>query len=163
MELDLIFGIIDSNVKVAKKNLRNAVFLGLFFMLLGAFVGGTSRMGERPFIYILFGAFGLLFCLPWMLDRYMNWTGKRAEKYKYMLQFEPKELVWAYVFRYNNRGHVTISVILKFRNGKAYSVSDKAIPGRDTSALLLSLHRINPEMKLGYTKELERQYNRKQM
>jgi hypothetical protein len=106
---------------------------------------------------------GLLFSSPWALDQWLNWTGKRAEKYKDLLQYQPKELVWAYVFHYNNRGHVTISVIMKFRGGKSYSVSDKAIPGRDTKQLLLALHDLNPAMHLGYTKELERKYQNRLM
>ena len=163
MALEYIFTIIDSNTRVAKRGTRIGLILGIIFVVMGEFISSGARHSERSGILILFWCIGLLFVSPWALDQFTNWTGKRAEKYKDLLQYQPKDLVWAYVFHYNNRGHVTISVIMKFRGGRSYSVSDKAIPGRDTKKLLLALYDLNPAMHLGYTRDLEHKYQNRLM
>lgn len=155
-----IFSILDKNVAVGRSSLKIVGWVGVAFIAGGiAFLLFLTH--DAVAVASIFGGLGLVLALIGFVSLARNSVEKRAERIKHLLNYEPKNLIWAYVLRQNNRGAISISVVINFRSGETYNIADNAIPGKDTEALLRTLTLINPDMHLGYSEELQYKFKKK--
>lgn len=115
--------------------------------------------------------FGLFVAICGVLSVLGSWFGNKSSKVleeELVMAHEvftqkPKDLVWAYIYEYNNKGSKLIQVKLGLRNGKLLSINKNQLPNKDEQSFLYMLkNNFNPDIVLGYSKEMEYKFNNKQ-
>lgn len=160
MTKEQLYSILDSNSKVNRTNMIIVLVFSALFLISGiCFLLFLENDG--PLVGAIFGGMGLLFGTIGAVSLISKSAEKEAARIKDILNTNPTQLVWSYVFKQNNRGAVSISVVMNFRDGKTFQVSENAIPGKDSNGFMLALRNINPEMHVGYSEELEYKFKKR--
>lgn len=163
MTKEQIFAILDSNATSNKKALKGMIWVGVAFMLggLALYLCMDSDNDRNIIGGAALGGLGLLMVVGCLLALTSKGLEKLTEEAKGILNNDPQQLVWCYVYKQNNKGAVSINVLMNFRNGKTLSVDHNAIPNQDTAGFMYALADINPEVNIGYSEELEYKFKRK--
>jgi protein-S-isoprenylcysteine O-methyltransferase Ste14 len=163
MTKDQIFSILDFNCSKNKKALWAMIVVGAAFMLGGLlmYLNMSTRNNNNVIGGATLGGLGLLMIVACAIALMSTALENRTKEAKDILDRDPQQLVWSYVYKQNNKGAIHISVIMNFRNGKRLSVSQNAIINQDTNAFMTGLVKLNPQMHIGYSEELEYKFKKK--
>lgn len=163
MTKEKIFEVLDANIAKNKTALKIMIWIGGIFMLggLALYLFLTEENDNNLIGGAALGGLGLLMVVGCVIALTSKSLENLTEEAKKILSNDPQQLVWSYVFKQNNRGAISISVMMNFRNGKTLSVDQNAIPNQNTTGFMHALAEINPNMHMGYSEELEYKFKKK--
>jgi hypothetical protein len=163
MTKEKIFEILDFNCYKNKGALKVMIGVGAAFMLGGLwlYLGMSTENNNNVIGGATLGGLGLLMVVACVIALLSKGLENRTREVKEILNTDPQQLVWSYVYKQNNKGAISISVIMNFRNGKTLSVDHHAIPGQDTEGFMRSLAVLSPGMHRGYSEELEYKFKKR--
>lgn len=163
MNKEQIFQILDDNASKNKKALKGMIWVGVAFVLGGlALYLFMSEDNDRNLIGGgALGGLGLFMIILSVIALMSKGLENRTREVKEILNTNPQQLVWSYVFKQNNKGAVSINVVMNFRDGKTLSVDHNSIPGQNTTGFMHALAALSPEMHMGYSEELEYKFKKK--
>ncbi|HET6991736.1 MAG TPA: hypothetical protein VFJ43_10450 [Bacteroidia bacterium] len=158
-----VFNVLDKNVKSYNKATLFALIFGL-----AALAGGTAMFfagsgDAKTWGAGLVGGLGAGLVILYVVRTISKTIEKKTEHAKSLLNSDPGQLVWSYVFQQTSKGATTITVIMNFRDGSSLVVGDESIPNKSTTKFLNALKEINPAMHMGYSEEIEKAYKKKSL
>lgn len=163
MTKDNIFEILDSNCYKNRSALKGMIWVGAAFILggLALYLFMSEDNNSNIIGGAALGGLGVLMVLGCVLALTSKGLEKRTQEVKEILNTNPQQMVWSYVFKQNNKGAISINVVMNFRDGKTLSVDHNAIPNQDTTGFMNALAGINPDMHIGYSEELEYKFKKR--
>ena len=159
MTKDDVFNILDVNAARGKTSAKIFFAVSLLIVAGGVLICVLKESNLAAGAVV--GGIGLLFSVITGVMLLTNSMAKQVERVKNILGSNPEHLVWSYVFQQNNRGMITISVIMNFKDGKTYSIDQNVIPGKDTAGFMNALAQFNPGMHIGYSEEIEYKFKKR--
>lgn len=160
MTKDEILAILDKNAAGERSSMKLAIGGGVV-MLLGA-IAMFLFMEDHMWAYIL-GGVGAFIIFGGIRAMKTNMYEKKAQAIKDVFYVSPSDLVWSYTLVMKGNVSNLKQVIMKFRDGSQFEISEDAIPGNNCDDLVRGLVAINPKMIVGYSEETEKLYNAKQL
>lgn len=160
MTLQDIDGVFAANIKNHRTNMIIVLVVGGIFLITGICLG-LFMDHDQLILLSIFGGMGLLFGIIGLVALVNKGFEKRTQGIKDILHRTPQLLVWSYVLQQNNRGAVTVSVVMCFKDGKTFMVDQNAIPHKDTTGFMHLLRTLNPSMHMGYSEELDYKFKQR--
>ena len=163
MNKQQLYQILDFNCAKNKGALKAMIYVGAAFILggLALYMFMSTDNNNNIIGGATLGGLGLLMVVACVIALTSKGLENLTQEVKQILDTDPKQLVWSYVYKQNNRGAISINVLMNFRNGKTLSVDHNSIPDQDTTAFMYALANINPAMHIGYSEELEYKFKKK--
>lgn len=161
MNKEQILAVLDANVRTHRSNMTLVFGISLVILPGGIVLFATLDGRDGPIAGGIVGGIGLIFTIASSIMRFGKGMEKKTEGVKDILLHTPELLVWSYVLQQNNRGAVSVNVVMNFKDGKIFQVDQQAIPEKDTTGFMQGLRSFNPGMHLGYSEELEYKFKNK--
>lgn len=158
-----IHDILDKNVKSTRTGMIIGTVVGWAFFLTGVILFFTLSGDDGPIVGAMLGGLGLIIGALTLVPLMTGSFEKRTQAIKSILDQNPAHLVWAYVYQQNNRGAVSVNVVMNFKDGKTFMVDQNAIPNKDTSGFMHALRTLNPSMHMGFSDELEYKFKQRSL
>jgi hypothetical protein len=160
MTKDEFYALMDASLARQKRITKVLAVIGGIFM-----AAGLVAMTIRGDVYLVFGGLGVfmgvIFMISWAVEKITHRSERSHEHAKSMIATTPAEMLWAYHFIQRTNGAVSnVEARIRFRGGIGVDIYYGLLPGKDVPAFLLGLRALNPAVRLGYTKELERMYRK---
>lgn len=161
MTKEEILAILDNNAAENRGSMKWAAVAG-GLMLIGS--AALFIFAEEPglWAYVL-GFAGVASIVGAITRLRTNAYEKQAQKIKDVFYVNPSDLVWSYTLVIKGNMSNVKQVIMKFRDGTEFTISEDAIPSKNCNELVESLTVINPKMIVGYSEETEKLYKAKQL
>ncbi len=156
-----ILAILDTNASGSRSSMKIVIGVGIA-MILGSIVMFLMMEERSNWTYVL-GGVGAFFIFGAVRAIKTNMYEKKSQKIKDVFYMNPSDLVWSYELVMKGNIANTKQVIMKFRDGTQFEISDEDIPSKNCDDLVRGLTVINPKMIVGYSEETEKLYNAKQL
>jgi hypothetical protein len=156
-----IFSILDKNLRKEKKAGLGLMIAGGILFIPGIIIllvmAGT---GAVVLACCFFWMGGLLF-FAGLYKKFSKKLDRQTAFAKEVLINNPKELVWIYVYKqYSNGALNSVDVILNFRNKTNLKIAEKFLPDQNANEFMKELRFTNPNVYLGFSKELKYKYRK---
>lgn len=161
MTKEEILAILDNNAAGHRSSMKLVVGAGIA-ILLGGIAMFVFMEEPGTWAYVVTGA-GAFFIFGAIRAMKTNMYEKQAQKIKDVFYVSPSDLVWSYTLVRKGDVSHTKEVIMNFRDGTRFEISEDAIPSKNCNDLVAGLTVINPKMIVGYSEETEKLYRAKQL